>query len=83
MSLSEEFLGLLADHRPIATVILAHFVVLIHPFEGDLWFLKGWSHAVLGAVKALISEPWAEWIMWPEHCILENDNMLLKERDSS
>ncbi|RDW81868.1 hypothetical protein BP6252_02980 [Coleophoma cylindrospora] len=65
MSLSQAFLDLIHDRHPAAVIILAHFVVLVHPSEKDRWYLKGWSSGVVMALENAVDETWKQWIEWP------------------
>ena len=67
--LSPRYLELLAERRPEALVILAHYCVLIHwGAQDDTWFLVGWARGMLDAIRASLPEVggWRERIAWVE-----------------
>lgn len=65
MSLSEEFINLISISHPIALVILACFVVLLHQFEHKIWCLSGWSTSVFNSVYKVLDVKWKRMIAWP------------------
>ena len=71
INLPPKFLELLAEQRPEAMVILAHYCVLLHwaGDEEEEWFLKGWSRYTFDTIKASVGESWHPSLAWPEAII--------------
>jgi hypothetical protein len=62
--MSDSFLDRLQQHDPIPLIIYAHFVVLMHEME-QFWYMKGWTHHVMGGVSEALGSEHSVWIRWP------------------
>lgn len=59
-----EFTDLLAQRRPEALVILAHWaVLLIH--HRELWFVGNAARFIIESVKKHLGQYWEPWLEWP------------------
>lgn len=72
LSLSSNFLELLDNCNSPALVILAHYAILVGHFENGLWFLEGWSKAVVFAVEGVVTGSWEKWLYWPKQVTLQS-----------
>ncbi|KAJ5182135.1 hypothetical protein N7449_012282 [Penicillium cf. viridicatum] len=64
LKLPEEYCHLTRDQCPIALVILAHYSVALHYFNG-IWWLKNWGRRVLLSVWHNLHPLWRPSIVWP------------------
>lgn len=71
MSLSAGFLSFLEEENAATLVILAHFAVLIRPFESGTWFLNGWSTAVVEAATEALDVGDVQRISWPRQQVTD------------
>lgn len=62
--MSDGFLERLQQRCPIPLVIYAHFVVLMHEME-RFWYMKGWTHHVMGGIHEALLPEYRTWIKWP------------------
>jgi hypothetical protein len=60
----ESFLDRLQHREAICLIIYAHFVVLMHDME-RFWYMKGWTHHVMGGIFAALPNEHRNWIRWP------------------
>ncbi len=67
--LPQEFLHLLRDEEPLASVILVYFAALVRPLEDNAWYCQGWSAKVSFVVGSVLPKSWMSWIEWPHRCI--------------
>lgn len=61
-----------AAHHPVATIVLAHFSVLMNMHNSN-WWTKGWPERILHAASTLL-EPIPELqdsLEWPLSCMSE------------
>lgn len=59
--MSETFLERLQKCGPIPLIIFAHFVVLMHDME-RFWYMKGWTHHVMGGIFEALDVEYRVWI---------------------
>jgi hypothetical protein len=62
--MSEDFLHRLQQRDAIPLVIYAHFVVLMNEME-KFWYMKGWTHHIMGGVFEALGSEHVPWIRWP------------------
>ena len=67
-SIPQAYLGLLADSKPEAMVILAHYSVLLHMLDGE-WFMKGWAKHLVTSIAESVDDEWQEWLSWPKEMV--------------
>lgn len=67
-SIPQAYLGLLADSKPEAMVILAHYSVLLHMLDSE-WFLRGWGRYLVKSIADSVDEEWQEWLTWPKEIV--------------
>lgn len=80
----EEFLGMVAEGRPVALVVLAYFAVLVRGVEGDVaaWYLRGWSEGVMGVVeRGVEGSGWEGWVEWAARCVREGVDVMEMEEE--
>jgi hypothetical protein len=61
--LPEPFLDRLQARDATTLVIYAHFVVLIYEME-RFWYLKGWTHHIMGGIYEALATEHIAWISW-------------------
>lgn len=71
-SLSSDFLQLLNECDSAALAILGHYAVLVSYFEDGLWFLEGWSKAVIVTVEDAITDSWKQLLHWPKQATIQS-----------
>lgn len=59
--LSERFLALLDECRPVAMIILLHFTALMHT-SADLWWLCGWHERIKSFATLSLPPTLGKWI---------------------
>ncbi|KAI5918883.1 hypothetical protein F4810DRAFT_689815 [Camillea tinctor] len=65
LMLSNEFVDFIRQQHPAALAILAHYSVILHAAELDVWFLKGWAKALTESVSdSLANTPWSPLVEW-------------------
>ncbi|KAF1943773.1 hypothetical protein EJ02DRAFT_399790 [Clathrospora elynae] len=62
--MSDDFLNRLQQRDPLPLVIYAYFVVLMHDIE-RFWYMKGWTHHVMGGILEALPKEHRVWIRWP------------------
>ncbi|KAF2166973.1 hypothetical protein M409DRAFT_66473 [Zasmidium cellare ATCC 36951] len=67
--LEEHYLATLQAKRPMALVILAHYLVLLSQLEG-YWYIHGWVPHIMEAVKRQLHPAYQQWLQWPQSSIL-------------
>ena len=60
----EEFLTGLQRHDPAPLIIYAYFTVLMNDME-RFWYIKGWTHHVMGGIYSILPDEHRMWIRWP------------------
>jgi len=60
----EDFLDRLDQRDAIPLIIFAHFVVLMQEME-SFWYMKGWTHHVMGGISEALAREHIAWIRWP------------------
>jgi len=60
----QEYLDLLKDRDPIALILLAHFCILLEPFESD-WCFTGFRKRLLSRIYKKLDPEWRQWLRWP------------------
>jgi hypothetical protein len=63
-TMSDDFLDRLQRRNATQLIIYAHFVVLMHDME-MFWYMKGWTHHVMGGIFEAIAREQISWIRWP------------------
>ena len=81
--LPPSFPKLLAKGNPVALIILAHFVSLVREFEGQSWFVEGWSKNVQAMVEKSLDQPWRAWVDWPRQCVSGDLGLNVESRHSA
>ncbi|KAF2187907.1 hypothetical protein K469DRAFT_661295 [Zopfia rhizophila CBS 207.26] len=71
------FLELMSLHRPVATIILVHFAVLLCRAT-ESWWVQGWPQRIIRAARALLGDKpeLQQWLSWPSQlaCLPETTN---------
>ncbi|KAF2112995.1 hypothetical protein BDV96DRAFT_579546 [Lophiotrema nucula] len=60
----EDFLTGLQRHDPAPLIIYAYFTVLMNEME-RFWYIKGWTHHVMGGIYSILPDEHRIWIRWP------------------
>lgn len=60
----EGYLYLVNNRHPLALVILGHYSVALHYFNG-IWWLKGWGRRILLSVWHNLHPSWRSCMVWP------------------
>lgn len=63
--LSDAFLASLAERRPLALVIYAHYLVLFHELS-HFWVIEGWILHILNGIEQHVHPSFAHWLVWPK-----------------
>lgn len=63
--IDESFQQALQERRPMALVILAHYMVLFARLE-DMWIVEGWAGHIMEAVRRDVHPAYARWLEWPD-----------------
>lgn len=66
--LKEDYLATLQDKRPMALVILAHYLVLLSQLDG-YWYLHGWVTHIMDAIRRQLHPAYQQWLQWPQRYI--------------
>lgn len=66
--LEEGYLATLQAKRPMALVILAHYLVLLSQLEG-YWYIHGWVPHIMDAIKRQMHPVYQQWLHWPQRYI--------------
>lgn len=66
--LEEGYLATLQAKRPMALVILAHYLVLLSQLEG-YWYIHGWVPHIMEVVKRQLHPAYQQWLQWPQRYI--------------
>jgi hypothetical protein len=61
---SQEYLDLLKERDPGALILLAHFCILLEPFEGT-WYINGFRRRLLSRIYKQLDQEWWQWLQWP------------------
>ncbi|PLB48627.1 hypothetical protein P170DRAFT_436441 [Aspergillus steynii IBT 23096] len=64
LGVSQEFLELLREQRPVALVIFGFFCPLLHRLEW-MWWINGWAIHLLSRIHGLLDAAHRSWIQWP------------------
>ena len=70
-TIPQKYLELLADQKPQALVILAHFAVLLHWADNE-WFMRGMARYLLDTIRSSVGEEWQGALQWPSSVIGSN-----------
>ncbi|OJD34024.1 c6 finger domain [Diplodia corticola] len=62
--LEENFILCLQQHQPLALVILAYFVVMLHVSRHQ-WFIEHWPEHIMAGIVHHIPDDHKHWIRWP------------------
>ncbi|KAM0716844.1 hypothetical protein Q7P37_006696 [Cladosporium fusiforme] len=65
-----EFHALLAERKPVALIILAHYAALLSLGTG-LWWIGRWPVLLLEHIDSRLGEEWAEFLSWPKSVVLD------------
>lgn len=63
--LKADYLATLQAKRPMALVILAHYLVLLSQLEG-YWYLHGWVPHIMEAVRRQLHPAYQQRLQWPQ-----------------
>jgi hypothetical protein len=72
-TIPQKYLELLADQKPPALVILAHYAVLLHWADKE-WFMRGMARYLLDMIRSSVGEEWHRALDWPTLVIGSNHN---------
>jgi hypothetical protein len=61
---SAEYTDMLAQRRPEALVILAHYAVSLHACR-DMWVFGDGGEFLIRSIERYLGVEWAEWMEWP------------------
>ena len=64
ITVEPEFPIAMAERKPMALAILAHYGVVLHRLGGHVW-LKGWGREVVDSIEGAVGSEWQECIAWP------------------
>ncbi|KMU82266.1 hypothetical protein CIHG_00052 [Coccidioides immitis H538.4] len=64
----ELYIELLTQKRPLALVIIAHFVTLLS-FPANRWWANGWPGPVVRALERNVEGPWRVALEWPARMV--------------
>ena len=70
-TIPQKYLELLADQKPQALVILAHYAVLLHWADQE-WFMRGMARYLLDTIKSSVGAEWQGALQWPSSVIGSN-----------
>ena len=70
-TIPQKYLELLADQKPQALVILAHYAVMLHWADKE-WFMRGMARYLLDTIKTSVGEEWQGALQWPSSVIGSN-----------
>ncbi|KAL4897459.1 hypothetical protein BDV59DRAFT_197753 [Aspergillus ambiguus] len=59
-----EYAGALRSHSPLALVILAHYLTILHRARPD-WCVYDWTIRVPKAIRSILDESWKPLVHWP------------------
>lgn len=62
--LEEQYLAALQGRRPMALVVLMHYLPLMAQLH-NTWYLDGWVDHIAAAVKAHLHPAYERWLEWP------------------
>jgi hypothetical protein len=62
--MSDDYLDRLQQRDSIPLIVYAHFVVLMNEME-KFWYMKGWTHHVMGGIHEALENEHRAWIRWP------------------
>lgn len=62
--IDEDFQIALQERRPMALVILAHYMAIFAKLAAA-WFVDGWARHIMNAVERDIHPAYARWLEWP------------------
>jgi hypothetical protein len=61
---SQGYLDLLKDRDPAALILLAHYCILLEPFESH-WYMSGFRKRLLSRIYNQLDQEWRQWLTWP------------------
>lgn len=59
----EVFVSMVANLRPEAFVVLAHYCLLLNRVD-HVWFMHGMSGHLLQSIRIRIGKEWESWVAW-------------------
>lgn len=65
--LDSSFWTRIKQRQPVATLILAHYAMLLAQFNGRSWWLSGWSNHLLEAVEYILEDSDKARLDWQTH----------------
>ena len=68
MELDDVFQNMLAQHKPVALVVLAHYAVLLSLGSGT-WWVASWPKVLIERAEELLGDEWAEFLRWPKEMV--------------
>ncbi|KAH9209209.1 hypothetical protein DL95DRAFT_310392 [Leptodontidium sp. 2 PMI_412] len=60
---SSDYLALLKKNDPAALILLAHYCVLLEPFESS-WYMHGFRRRLLLRIYNQLDPEWRHWVQW-------------------
>ncbi|KXT02670.1 hypothetical protein AC578_1127 [Pseudocercospora eumusae] len=60
----EEYTSSIQSKRPMALVILAHYLVLLAQLKKE-WYLEGWVPHIMAAIRSHLHPTYKHWLAWP------------------
>ncbi|EME83826.1 uncharacterized protein MYCFIDRAFT_44351, partial [Pseudocercospora fijiensis CIRAD86] len=60
----EDYTSSIQSKRPMALVILAHYLVLLAQLKKE-WYLEGWVPHIMTAIRSHLHPSYAHWLEWP------------------
>ncbi|KAH7374072.1 hypothetical protein BKA64DRAFT_586525 [Cadophora sp. MPI-SDFR-AT-0126] len=60
---SSDYLTLLKNDDPAALVLLAHYCVLLKPFDSS-WYMQGFRRRLLLRIYDQLDPEWRHWVLW-------------------
>ncbi|KAK5057467.1 hypothetical protein LTR84_011467 [Exophiala bonariae] len=59
------FIDLLADKKPLAMLILAHYMAMMKHLDEDFWWFKGRPERDIYGIQSILPEEWQWGLAWP------------------
>lgn len=67
------FHSLLAERRPVALVILAHYAAALHLGTG-LWWIGRWPIVLFSHIEKVLGAEWTDFLEWPKSIIFGQED---------
>ncbi|KAI3573691.1 hypothetical protein IWW34DRAFT_754328 [Fusarium oxysporum f. sp. albedinis] len=61
---SQDYLDLLKNRDPASLILLAHYCILLEPFESH-WYMGGFRKRLLSRIYNQLDQEWRHWLNWP------------------